>query len=324
MDYKDYYKILGVPKDANDKEIKSAYRKLARKLHPDVNPNNKNAEQQFKEVNEAYEVLSDPEKKNKYDSLGENWNQYEQYRRSGGGEPFTWGNNAGSNTGGGTTYRTVNPEEYEEIFGDLGGASDFFRTFFGGGGGGYSSGGFGGRGTTGVNMRGRDFEQPVEITLDEAYHGTKRILQKDGKKVEVDIKPGVKTGSRVRLAKQGGAGVGSGPAGDLFLNIQVLPDNRFEQNGDDLTVEVPVDLFTALLGGEVAVPTPKGTNLLLKIPPETQNGKVFRLANKGMPKLADPNTFGNLYARANVLLPDKLSKKERELVQELAELRKKE
>jgi len=318
VEYKDYYKILGVSKEATDKEIKSAYRKLARKLHPDVNPNDKNAEQQFKQVNEAYEVLSDPEKRKKYDALGANWQQYEQYQRAGRAEPFTWGDTSG----GGATYRTVDPEEYEQIFGDLGGASDFFRTFFGGGA--YPGGGFGtGRAGTGINLRGRDLEQDVPITLDEAYRGTKRILQKDGKKIEVDIKPGVKTGSRVRLAKQGAPGVGSGPAGDLYLNIQVLDDPRFERNGDDLTVEVPVDLYTAVLGGEVAVPTPKGTQLMLKIPPETQNGKTFRLANKGMPKLNDPNSFGNLYARVRVTLPDKLSKKEIELFQELANLRKK-
>jgi curved DNA-binding protein len=292
---------------------------LARKLHPDVNPNDKTAEQQFKEVNEAYEVLSDPDKRKKYDALGANWQEYEQYQRAGGTGPFTWGD-TGARAGG--TYRTVTPEEYEQIFGDLGGASDFFRTFFGGGFGG--AGGFaGGRGTSGVRMRGQDLEQPVQITLEEAYHGTKRILQKDGKKIEVDIKPGVRTGSRIRLAKQGMPGIGGGPAGDLFLNIEVAPDARFERHGDDLTVEVPVDLYTALLGGEVAVPTPKGTSLMLKIPPESQNGKTFRLANKGMPKLNEPNAFGDLYARIKVVLPEKLSKKEQELFQQLAALRKK-
>lgn len=323
MEYQDYYKILGVPKDASEKDIKSAYRKLARKLHPDVNPNDSAAEQKFKEVNEAYEVLSDSDKRKKYDSLGANWKDYESYQRAGGaGEPFTWGDAGGRS--GGSTYRTVNPEEYEEIFGDLGGASDFFRTFFGGGAAGFGGGGFesrSGRAGGGSSIRGRDLEQPVQITFDEAFTGTKRILQKDGKKMEVDIRPGVKTGSRVRLAKQGGAGVGSGPAGDLYLSIQVLPDPRFERNGDDLTVDVPVDLYTAILGGEVAVPTPNGKNLMLKIPAETQNGKTFRLANKGMPKLSEPNAFGNLYARARVTLPDKLSKKETELFQELKGLR---
>lgn len=319
MEYQDYYKTLEVAKDASEKEIKSAYRKLARKLHPDVNPNDKNAEQKFKEVNEAYEVLSDAEKRKKYDSLGANWKEYENYTRGGGGEPFTWGDTAGrAGRSGGSTYRTVNPEEYEQFFGS-GGASDFFRTFFGGGGG--AGGGFGG---SGVNMRGRDLEQPVQISFDEAYNGTKRILQKDGKKVEVDIKPGVKTGSRVRLAKQGGAGVGSGPAGDLFLSIEVVPDARYERNGDDVTIEIPVDLYTALLGGEVAVPTLNGKNLMLKIPAETQNGKTFRLANKGMPKLNEANAFGNLYARAKILLPDKLSDKEKELFEELKELRERE
>lgn len=320
VEYQDYYKTLGVPKDAGEKEIKSAYRKLARKLHPDVNPNDKAAEQKFKEVNEAYEVLSDPEKRKKYDSLGANWKEYENYQRAGGaGQPFTWGDAAGGRSGG-ATYRTVDPEEYEQIFGDLGGASDFFRTFFGGAGG-FSGGGFSaGRTASGLNMRGRDLEQPVQISLDEAYHGAKRILHKDGKKIEVDIKPGVRTGSRVRLAKQGGAGVGSGPAGDLFLSIDVVPDVRFERNGDDLTIDVPVDLYTAILGGEVSVPTPKGTSLLLKIPPETQNGRTFRLANKGMPKLNESNSFGNLYAHVRIVLPEKLGKREIELFEELKSL----
>lgn len=327
MEYKDYYKILGVGKDAAEKDIKAAYRKLARKLHPDVNPNDKTAEQQFKEVNEAYEVLGDAEKRKKYDSLGANWKEYEQYQRAGGGAPFTWGDRGGSNGsrggGGGSSYRTATPEEFEQIFGDLGGASDFFRTFFGGLGGAGGASGFGGRGSTGVNLRGHDIEQPIQVTLEEAYRGTKRLLQKDGKKIEVDIKPGVRTGSRVRLAKQGGPGAGGGPAGDLFLSIQVLPDPRFERNGDDLTVEAPVDLYTALLGGEVAVSTPRGASLMLKIPPETQNGKSFRLANKGMPKLNEPNAFGDLYARIRIVLPERLSKAEQELFQQLAALRKK-
>lgn len=320
MEYQDYYKTLGVAKDASEKEIKSAYRKLARKLHPDVNPNDKNAEQKFKEVNEAYEVLSDAEKRKKYDSLGANWKDYENYQRGGGGQPFSWGDTGGARSGG-STYRTVDPSEFEGIYGDLGNMSDFFRTFFSGGGAEGYSGGFGGGRTAGGSARGRDLEQPVQISFDEAYSGTKRILQKDGKKMEVDIKPGVKTGSRIRLAKQGNPGPGGGPAGDLFLSIEVLPDTRFERNGDDITVEVPVDLYTAVLGGEVAVPTPNGKNLMLKIPAETQNGKTFRLANKGMPKLNEANAFGNLYARLRVTLPDKLSKKESELFEELKALR---
>lgn len=331
MEYQDYYKVMGVAKDASEKDIKSAYRKLARKLHPDVNPNDKTAEQKFKQVNEAYEVLSDPEKRKKYDALGANWKDYENYQRgggAGGGAPFSWGDAGGSRSSGGPTYRTVDPEEYEQIFGDLGGASDFFRTFFGGGAaaGGYGSagGGFngaGGRGGAGGSMRGQDLEHPVQITFDEAYQGTKRILQMDGKKIEVDIKPGVRTGSRVRLARQGGAGMGSGPAGDLFLNIEVLPDARYERKGDDLTTDVPVDLYTALLGGEIAVKTPNGKSLMLKIPAETQNGRTFRLVNKGMPKLNEPNAYGTLYARAKIMLPEKLSEQETKLFEELKALR---
>lgn len=318
MEYKDYYKILGVTKDATEKDIKTAYRRLARKLHPDVNPNDKSAAEKFKEVNEAYEVLSDAEKRKKYDTLGANWKQYEQYQRAGNQAPFTW-DSAGGGGGGGSTYRTVTPEEMEDLFGGAGGFSDFFRTFFGGAGG-YDVRGGGAR--TGMSMRGRDLEQPVQITLEEAYHGTKRLLQKDGKKIEVDIKPGVRTGSRVRLAGQGMEGMGEGPAGDLFLNIEVLPARNFERDGDELRVEVPVDLYTMILGGEAKVPTLKGTSLMLKIPPETQNGKTFRLAGKGMPKVNDPKSFGDLYATLRVQLPDKVSKKEKELFEQLAELRK--
>lgn len=319
MDYKDYYKVLGVPKTANEKEIKAAYRKLARKLHPDVNPNDKNAQEQFKDVNEAYEVLSDPDKRKKYDDLGANWQQYEQYQRAGGQGPFTWGGSAGGapGGGGGTQYRTVSPEEFQEIFGDLGGTSDFFRTFFGGGG--FDAGT---RGRTNVSRRGQDFEQPVQVTLEEAYKGTKRLLQKEDKRIEIDIKPGVDNGSRVRVAGQGGAGSGTGAAGDLYLNIQVEPDARYERDGDNLTIDVPVELYTAILGGEARVPTLKGTSLLLKIPPETQNGKTFRLAGKGMPKLNKPDSFGDLYARVRLVIPEKLNAKEKELFEELAELRK--
>ncbi len=312
MEYRDYYKILGVDKGAGEKDIKQAYRKLARKYHPDVNPNNKAAQEKFKEINEAYEVLSDADKRRKYDELGANWQQYEQFQRAGGQGPFQWG-------GGGAQYRTVTPEELESIFGglgglggDAGGFSDFFRTFFGGG--------FETARAQPRARRGQDIEQTVEISLDEAYRGATRLLQKDGRRLEIKIPPGVKTGSKIRYAGEGAPGARGASAGDLYLRVQIAPHPTFERDGDDLRCEIPVDLYTALLGGEVNVPTLKG-QLVLKIPPETQAGKTFRLAGQGMPKLNEPNAFGDLYAQARVILPERLIAAERELFEKLAKMR---
>jgi curved DNA-binding protein len=312
MDYKDYYQILGVTKNASDKEIKAAYRRLARKLHPDINPNNRAAQEKFKEINEAYEVLSDADKRKKYDTLGANWQQYEQYQRAGGQGPFRWGS-----YGGGPQYRTITPEEFESLFGgdDLGGFSDFFRTFFGGG-----------FGTTGTrtqarSRRGQDIEQTIEISLQEAYSGAARIVQKDGRRLEIKIPAGVKTGSKIRYAGEGMPSSAGAASGDLYLRVQVADHPTFERRGDDLHTEVPVDLYTALLGGEVHVPTLKG-QLALKIPPETQSGKTFRLAGQGMPRLNEPNSFGDLFAKVRVVLPERLSPSERELFEKLSKMRK--
>lgn len=306
MEYKDYYKILGVDKHADEKDIKQAYRRLARKYHPDVNPNNRTAQEKFKEINEAYQVLSDPDKRRKYDALGSNWQAYEQYQRAGGQGPFQWG-------GGGAQYRTVTPEEFESMFGglgdELGGFSDFFRTFFGGG--------F----DAARPRRGQDIEQIIEITLDEAYHGTTRLLQKDARRLEIKIPPGVRTGSKIRYAGEGASGATGGAPGDLYVRVQIAPHPIFERDGDDLRCEIPVDLYTALLGGEVKVPTLKG-QLALKIPPETQSGRTFRLAGQGMPKLNVPNMFGDLYAQVRVVLPENLTAAERALFQQLAQLRR--
>jgi curved DNA-binding protein len=306
MDYKDYYEVLGVPKGASDKDIKQAYRRLARKLHPDVNPNNKAAQEKFKEINEAYEVLSDADKRKKYDTLGANWQQYEQYQRAGGQGPFQYGQ-----------YHTVTPEDFSNIFsgfggnGDVGGFSDFFRTFFGGDMGGTRQA---------RPRRGQDIEQSVEITLAEAYHGTVRLVQKDGRRLEIKIPPGVKSGSRVRYAGEGAPG--SGGAGDLYLRVQIADDSAFERKGDDLFTDVPVDLYTAILGGEIQVVTLK-SKFVLKIPPETQPGKTFRLGAQGMPRLDSTKSFVDLYARVRIILPEHLTDTERELFEKLAKMRQK-
>ncbi len=308
MDYKDYYQILGVSKTATEKEIKQAYRKLARKYHPDVNPNNKAAAEKFKEINEANDVLSDSQKRRKYDTLGANWQQYEQYQHAGGQGPFQWG-------GQGTQYRTVSPEDFESIFGgmggDAGGVSDFFRTFFGGA---------GGTRTQARPRRGQDIEQEIDISLEEAYRGAVRLVDKDGRRLEIKIPAGVKTGSKIRYAGEGMPGNAGGSPGDLYLRAQVAPHPTFERQADDLQCELPVDLYTALLGGEVTVSTLKG-QLALKIPPETQSGKVFRLAGQGMPRLNEANSFGDLYAKVRIVLPEHLTAEEREMFEKLAKMR---
>lgn len=316
MDYKDYYKVLGVDKKASEKEIKQAYRKLARKYHPDVNPGDKQAEARFKEINEAHEVLSDPEKRKKYDQFGSEWQQWQ--RAGNRPQDFDWGQWTGAPPGGHVRYAT--PEEMEEILGGLGGFSDFFQSLFGGM---RPEPSFGTRTRTGYRARaGQDIEQAVEITLEEAYHGTTRRLQKDGRVLEVKIPAGVKTGSKVKMTGEGLPGMGGAPAGDLYLSIQVLPDARYERREDDLYIDLPVDLYSALLGDEVKVPTLKGTSVLLKVPPETQNGQTFRLKAQGMPNLRDPKQHGDLLVRIQVQLPKNLSEREREQIRQLAQMRK--
>ncbi|MFQ6059249.1 MAG: DnaJ C-terminal domain-containing protein [Anaerolineae bacterium] len=316
MEYKDYYKILGVDRKATQKEIKQAYRRLARKHHPDINPGDPSAQERFKEINEAYEVLSDPEKRRKYDQLGASWYQWQRV----GGRPqdFDWSQWFATPGGGRIHVQYGTLEDLDDLFGDLGGFSDFFQRIFGGMGAGPRSGTWGARS---VPRRGQDIEQEVEITLEEAFHGTTRLLQKDGRRLEVKIPPGVDTGSRVRVAGEGGAGIGGGPKGDLYLRVKVAPHRTFERRGDDLYCQVPVDLYTALLGGEVRVPTLKG-DLMLKIPAETQNGRTFRLRGQGMPHLRDHQRRGDLYAKVEVQLPRKLTDREKELFRELAEYRR--
>jgi len=319
MEYKDYYKTLGMNKKATEKELKQAYRKLARKYHPDVTTGDKKAaEARFKEINEAYEVLGDAEKRKRYDTLGANWQQYEQWQRAGGerGQPFDWsqfgyGGEPRGQPGGQQYGRTVPPDEMEDL-------SDFFRIFFG-----EMGGATGGRARA---RRGQDYEQPVEVTLEEAFTGTQRILgmtTSDGqeRRLEVKIPPGVQSGSRIRMAGQGGPGRAGGPSGDLFLVVAVKPHATYERQGDDLHLELPVPLVTLMLGGEVDVPTLRGTRLALKIPPETQNGKTFSLRGQGMPRLPDPNQQGDLYVQVRAVLPTNLTIQEKALFDELRQTR---
>lgn len=328
MEYKDYYQTLGVSKTATPDDIKKAYRALARKHHPDMNPGNKGAEEKFKEINEAYEVLSDPQKREKYDRFGSQW---QAHTRSGGNpQDFDWNQWGGRPGSAGSYTRTVTPEEFAEIFGQAGnygdafggGFSDFFEALFGNLGGSRAGGRRAGGQTARAPLRGSDAEYPVKITLEEALRGATRSLQyEDGRRIEARIPPGVKTGSKVRLSGQGGQGAGGGTAGDLFLKIEVEPHPVFQRDGEDLKITVPVDLYTAVLGGSVQVPTLE-TPVTLTIPAETTNGRVFRLRGQGMPRLREPKERGNLYATVQVQLPKRLSAEERELFTKLRELRK--
>jgi curved DNA-binding protein len=321
MEYKDYYQVLGVSRNASQDEIKKTFRKLARKHHPDVNPGDNDAESRFKEINEAYEVLSDPEKRSKYDQFGVQWQQYE--RTGGRPEDFNWAQWRGQPSGSGTYSRTVSPEEFEQMFGG-GGFSDFFETLFGGIGRQPRSDFERGREYFQSRpQRGQDSEQPLRITLEEAFYGTTRNLQwENDRKIEAKIPRGVCTGSRIRLSGQGGSGIGGGPTGDLYLKIEVAPSPIYRRDGDDLRITLPVDLYTSLLGGEVDVPT-IDRSVKLTIPSETSNGKIFRLQGLGMPNLRNPDQRGDLYAILDVKLPENLSEKEKELVEKLRGLRQK-
>ena len=331
MEFKDYYQTLGVAKGSTDKEIKQAFRKLARKFHPDVNPGDKSAEGRFKEINEAYEVLGDPDKRRKYDELGANWRMYEQAQQQGApaGGPFGFGGGPGPggawtvNMGGGPGgYRTMTPEEMQELFGNEDPFSDFFRTFFGGGAGAAREAGRA-RGGRGRSQKGQDIEHEVELTLEEAFHGaTRRMSIKEGghaRSVDVRIPVGVKDGSRVRAAGEGAAGSNGGASGDLYLRVRVRPHPVFERKGDDLHTRVAVPVTTAVLGGEAQVPTITGS-VRLKIPEGTQNSQVFRLKGHGMPHIGRPDDRGDLYATVDVQLPRALTKDQRQHYEALAKL----
>jgi curved DNA-binding protein len=303
---KDYYSILGLNRSATDKDIKQAYRKLARKHHPDVNPGDKSAEARFKEINSAYDVLSDPEKRGKYDKYGDQWQYSDQFEAQ-RGTPFgRSGGFSGFKAGPGATYEFADLSD----MGDLGDLFGFAR-------------GFGTKTKTRRPRRGQDIEYAAEVTLEEAYSGSTRVVtDMTGHRLEVKIPPGVNNGSRIKVAGKGEPGIGGGPSGDLYLVVSVKPHRTFQRRDSDLHVEVSVPLIDAVLGGEVEVSSLKG-KLSLKIPPETQNGKVFRLAGQGMPKIG-ANKKGDLLAKVNVMLPQKLTDKEKELFNQFRQLRKKE
>ncbi|HET7676340.1 MAG TPA: J domain-containing protein [Candidatus Limnocylindrales bacterium] len=323
MEYKDYYAILGVPRTASAAEIKKAYRKLARQYHPDVNKGDAAAEKRFKEVNEAHAVLGDAEKRKAYDTLGANWEAYQQAGAAGARGPFRPGTGFGGFGPGNVRF------EYHGNAEDLAGFSDFFRTFFAGGGAPGPSRsstrrgpglGFddilsglgldeqGGRAGPGATSRRRqapaarnDVQAEAEISLEEAYHGTSRIVQLDGRRLEVTIPRGVETGQRIRLS--GTASRGSTP-GDIYVRVTVREHPVFRRRGVDLQRELPLTLEEALLGAEVPVETLKG-RVLLRVPPETQDGRTFRLVGQGMPRFRAEG-HGDLYVKARVVLPSGL------------------
>ena len=317
MDFKDYYATLGVEKSASPAEVKRAFRKLARKHHPDVNPGDQSAERRFKEINEAYEVLGDPEKRRKYDALGANWRMYDQ-AGSRGGSPFAPGSpfRAQWSTRGPDGVR-MSSAEAEDLFGGASPFSDFFQEFFSGGAPGDAS-----RGS--VARRGQDIEQPIRLTLEEVQRGTTRRLRlrTDGRmrRVEVKIPAGISDGARVRVAGEGEPGTYGGAAGDLFLRVRQSPHAIFTRRGQDLHVGVAVPVTTAVLGGQVSVPRLGGAPLTLKIPAATHSEQVFRMTGHGLPALRKTQAGGDLYATVSVRVPEQLTEAQREHYEALAAL----
>jgi len=304
MEYKDYYKILGVDKKASQDEIKKVYRKLAVKYHPDKNPGDKQAEDKFKEINEAYDVLGDSEKRKKYDELGENWQYYQQQGGAGGFNP-QWGN-----AGRGKKGAAYHTDFFE---GDESGFSDFFDTFFGSGFGGAGTGG----GRRSAAMKGQDLESSTDLTLEEAFHGTERQLNLRGQKLKIKLKPGIRDGQILRMNGKGGQGMNGGPNGDLYINIRVQKHPRFERKENDLYFDQPLDAYTAILGGKIPVQTIDKT-LQMNIPAGTDSDKVFRLKDMGMPVYENPKQRGDAYIKVVITVPKDLTEQEKETIKKLA------
>lgn len=301
MDYKDYYKILGVTKSASQAEIKKAYRALAKKYHPDKNKGDKAAEDKFKNISEAYEVIGDPEKRKQYDQLGANWKQYQQsgeqqqrYSRQPGG---------GFQGFGGDPADMFGSSDF----------SDFFNQFFGGG-------GFQSQSGRARAAKGQNYEAEMEISLQEAYTGTSRLLNLGNQQLRITTKPGVADGQVLRIKGKGASGMGGGESGDLYIKILVNSQSGFERKGDDLYTTLEIPMYTALLGGDAQVNTLVG-QLKLQIPEGTQNGKRLRLRGKGMPVYGKPDQHGDLYVKIKVMLPTNLTPEERSLLQKLRDMR---
>ncbi|HMH22073.1 MAG TPA: J domain-containing protein [Puia sp.] len=316
MDFIDYYKILGVDKNAKPEEIKNAYRKLARKYHPDLNPTDKEANKKFQQINEANEVLSDPANRKKYDQYGKDWQHAEAFEKaqaSGGGRRRQGANpgrggGAGGGFGGSEGFGGGD-------FGEGGEFSDFFESLFGGSA--RSSG------NSRTKFRGQDLHAELQLSLENAYTTHQQVLSVNGKNIRITIPAGVENGQVIKLKGHGGPGTNGGPAGDLFITFSIATDPRFQRDGNDLHAKLSIDLYTAILGGEVTVDTLNG-KVKLKVKPGTQNGATMRLKGKGFPVYKNEGVSGDLYVSLEIRLPVNLTEKEKELFIELSELAKKE
>lgn len=304
MAFIDYYKVLGVDKNATEKDIKSAYRKLARKYHPDVNPNDPEAEKQFKQVNEANEVLSDPEKRKKYDKYGENWQHGEAYEQA----------RQQQQQQKGYSYEGGSAQDFGSFdFGGGGGDfSDFFNSMFGGGGGGKS-------GRQSARYRGQDFNAELQLNLRDIMESKKQTLTVNGKNIRLTIPAGIENGQTIKIAGHGGPGANGAPAGDLYITFNIPEDPEFKRSGSDLHKTLNIDLYTAVLGGEITADTLTG-KVKLKVAPGTQNNTRVKLKGKGVPVYKKEGQHGDLYLTYNITLPTKLTDKQRELFEQLAKL----
>lgn len=304
MDYIDYYKALDVTKSATEAEIKKAYRKLARKYHPDLNPNDKEAEKKFKEINEANEVLSNPENRKKYDKYGKDWKHAEEFEKAGYNP-----NQQQSRQQSGSQYSEGDFSSFGG--GDFSGSdfSDFFNSMYGGG-----------RSRSQSKYRGQDFNAELELDLAAAYTTHKQSLTVNGKNIRITIPAGVENGQIIKIPNHGGPGVNGGPNGDLFITFSIANNSDFKREGNNLYADAPLDLYTAILGGETHINTFDG-KVKIKVPAETQPGTKVKLKGKGFPIYKKENQFGDLYITYTIKIPTKLSDKEKELFEELAKLR---